>query len=90
MPDHLTVRIYGTVQGVFFRQSTKEKAEELGLSGFVRNEPDGSVYLEAEGDPQRLGQLREWCQVGPKRAQVTRVEAETGPAKGYDRFEVKR
>jgi acylphosphatase len=90
MADHLTLRIYGTVQGVFFRQSAKEKADELGLTGLVRNEPDGSVYLEAEGDPQKLGKLREWCQVGPRSAKVTRVETETGQAKGYDRFEVQR
>ena len=90
MADHLSLRIYGTVQGVFVRQSTKEKAQELNLTGFVRNEPDGSVYVEAEGDPQSLGKLREWCQVGPSRAKVTRIEAETGEAKGYDRFEVKK
>lgn len=90
MKNHLTLRIYGTVQGVFFRQSTKEKAEELNLTGFVRNEPDGSVYLEAEGDPQNLGKLREWCQIGPQKAKVTRLEAESGEAKGYDQFEVKK
>ncbi len=90
MADHLTLRIYGTVQGVFFRESAKEKAEELGLTGFVRNEPDGSVLLEAEGDPENLGKLKEWCQSGPKRAKVTRVEAETGEAKGFDRFAVRR
>ncbi|CAN5882979.1 acylphosphatase [soil metagenome] len=89
MADHLTLRIYGTVQGVFFRQSTQEKAQELNLTGFVRNERDGSVYVEAEGDPQSLGKLREWCQVGPPRAKVLRVEAESGEAKGYDRFDVK-
>jgi acylphosphatase len=90
MDNHLTLRIYGTVQGVFFRQSTKEKADELGLTGFVSNEPDGSVYLEAEGDPQKLAKLREWCQVGPRRAEVKRVEAESGEAKGFAKFEVKK
>ena len=60
MADHLTLRIYGTVQGVFFRQSTQEKAQELNLTGFVRNERDGSVYVEAEGDPPSLGKLREF------------------------------
>lgn len=90
MDNQLTLRIYGTVQGVFFRQFTKEKAEELGLTGFVRNEPDGSVYLEAEGDPQKLAKLQEWCQVGPRRANVTRIEAGTGKAKGFDKFEVKK
>ena len=47
---HINIHITGRVQGVNFRTYTKEKAEELGILGFVRNETDGSVYLEAEGD----------------------------------------
>jgi acylphosphatase len=90
MKAHLTLRVYGKVQGVFFRQSSKEKAEELGLTGFARNEPNGSVYLEAEGHAESLATFREWCQAGPSRARVSRVEAEDGEAKGYDRFEIRR
>jgi acylphosphatase len=47
--NHVSIRISGKVQGVFFRASTKGKAEQYGINGFVRNEKDGSVYIEAEG-----------------------------------------
>lgn len=43
---HISIRIYGRVQGVGFRVSAQKKADELGITGFVRNEPDGTVYLE--------------------------------------------
>ncbi|HNU41845.1 MAG TPA: acylphosphatase, partial [Cyclobacteriaceae bacterium] len=45
---HINILVTGTVQGVYYRASTKQKADELGIKGFVRNQPDGSVYIEAE------------------------------------------
>jgi acylphosphatase len=57
MKKHFNIRISGRVQGVFFRASTKAKAEELGISGFVQNEPDGSVYIEAEGEEATDGKI---------------------------------
>ena len=90
MKSHLTLRVFGKVQGVFFRQSAKEKAEALNLTGFARNESDGSVYLEAEGDARQVDEFREWCGQGPPRARVSRVEAEDGEVKGYDLFQIKR
>ncbi|WP_347157444.1 acylphosphatase [Pontibacter chitinilyticus] len=72
----IAIRVYGKVQGVFFRASTQEKAEELGLTGFVQNEPDGSVYLEAEGNDEALQQLQQWVHQGPRRARVEKVEVE--------------
>ena len=88
--QHRAIRVYGTVQGVFFRQSTQEKAQELGLTGFVRNEPDGSVYLEAEGEAEALQQLEKWCHQGPRMALVSKVEAQAGEVKNYAGFEVWR
>lgn len=61
------------MQGVYFRQSTKEKALELGISGIVKNLPDGSVHILATGSDDRLDQLVAWCKVGPARAKVTSV-----------------
>lgn len=85
------MRIHGRVQGVFFRASTQGKALELGLYGFVQNEPNGTVYLEAEGKPESLKQLEEWAQKGPDRAQVEKVEVEEKEGlKGFDRFEQRR
>lgn len=84
------IRIYGKVQGVWYRASTQRKAKELGLSGFVRNEADGSVYAEAEGTAAELKALVEWCQEGPPFAKVARVEFEESNLKNFDDFEVRR
>ena len=73
-----------------FRTYTKEKAEELGILGFVRNETDGSVYLEAEGPLEKMNELVEWCKRGPSRAQVTNVNVIYGELKAFKRFEIKR
>ena len=84
------LKIKGKVQGVWFRGSTKQIAEELGLKGFVRNEPDGSVYVEGEGDELKLTAFIEWCKKGPQLARVIDVEWEEVPLKNYKIFEVIR
>lgn len=87
----VAMRVHGKVQGVFFRASTQEKAQQLGLTGFVQNEPDGTVYLEAEGEPQVLEMLEAWVRVGPRRAQVEKVEVEEKQElKGFEDFEQRR
>lgn len=85
---HLQITITGTVQGVFFRASTKAVADQLGVKGIVLNQPDGSVYLEAEGDEFALGQLLEWCHEGPDKAQVDKVTTREAAVKNYRNFEV--
>jgi acylphosphatase len=90
MIKSFAIRVSGKVQGVFYRASTSDKAISLGLYGFVRNEPDGSVYVEAEGDEQKLNQLIAWCKQGPPRAVVSAVEANEQPLKHYNRFEIMR
>ncbi len=70
------IRVRGIVQGVFFRASTRDKALELGLKGTVRNMPDGSVEINAFGDPKALEELIKWCRKGPPAARVTSVEYE--------------
>jgi len=84
------IRVTGKVQGVFYRASTADEANRLGLRGFVRNEPDGSVYLEAEGDEQKLNELVNWCKRGPSRAVVSAVEVNEQSLKNYNSFEVRR
>jgi acylphosphatase len=86
---HYSIRVSGQVQGVFFRKSTEEKAKELGVKGFVRNEPDGTVYIEAEGEPEALEQLKAWCLEGPPKAEVSDVQAQPGTEKGYKKFETR-
>jgi acylphosphatase len=68
------VRIHGRVQGVFFRAETRSRAESLGLAGWVRNAPDGSVEALFEGDPDRVDSMVEWCRRGPSGAHVKEVE----------------
>ena len=70
---HLKINIIGKVQGVWFRVKTKEKADELGLSGFVQNEDNGSVYLEVSGDNNIVYQLVSWLQIGSKLSIVDKV-----------------
>lgn len=90
MMRHVNIKISGRVQGVFFRASTKERADALGLSGFVRNEPDGGVYVEAEGSEAAVEKLVVWCHSGPPKARVETVETNEGNATGFNGFEVRR
>ncbi len=85
----LTLSIYGKVQGVFFRVSTKEHAEKLGITGIVRNEPDGSVFIEAEGAPRKLEEFVKWCDEGPEGAIVeSLIKREEEGQKGYTSFQI--
>lgn len=70
------LRIYGLVQGVFFRSSMQGVALRLGLVGWVRNLPDGSVEAVVEGDADKVEELIKWCRRGPPTAIVERVDAE--------------
>ena len=74
--------IYGQVQGVFFRQGVKDMAEELGLTGWVSNESDGSVKIVAEGSEKNLQKLMEWCRKGTSWAKVEEVKIERKEANG--------
>lgn len=91
MKKHLKIRVTGKVQGVWFRDSTKAVANQLGITGFVRNEPDGSVYIEAEGNPLEMRQFVEWCHEGPDRAKVEGVETvEQDRLEGFRDFVVRK
>jgi acylphosphatase len=70
-----TIRLVvkGKVQGVFYRQSAKEKAVELGITGNVKNLPDGNVEIIATGSTEQLLQLTQWCNHGPPKAVVTEI-----------------
>ena len=83
------VRIYGKVQGVWFRAHTKEMAEKLDIKGWVRNVPDGSVEAVFEGDDEKVEKIIEWCHRGPPLARVERVEVEYEEPKGEERFEIR-
>ena len=91
MENREHVFISGKVQGVFFRSSTKEKAEELGLTGWVRNLYDGRVEAIFEGEKSSVEKMTEWCGRGPVHARVEEVKVITEPYKGdLKGFEIKR
>jgi acylphosphatase len=88
--ERLSARIAGRVQGVGFRNFTQRTARRLGLTGWVRNEPDGSVRLEAEGPRDALNDLHEAVQEGPRPARVDAVDADWDDANGaFETFEVR-
>jgi acylphosphatase len=74
--QRISLLIKGKVQGVFYRKSTAEKATEIGLTGFVKNLPDGNVYAEAQGTKEQLQNFINWCKRGPDRARVDDIVAE--------------
>jgi acylphosphatase len=88
--ERLHLRIRGRVQGVAFRASAREEAQALGLTGWVRNEADGSVEALAEGPREALDGFHAWCRRGPPSARVTEVDTlSRGPASGeYKDFSV--
>ena len=68
--------VHGTVQGVFFRATTREQARHLGIAGYAKNLPGGCVEVMAYGEPMSLDMLKEWLWQGSKAAHVTHVECE--------------
>jgi acylphosphatase len=90
MRKHFNITVAGRVQGVFFRASTKTSADHLNIRGFVKNQPDGTVYIEAEGDEKDLEQFIDWCKLGPKAAKVEKLEVKESELKGFAKFDIQR
>ncbi len=83
------VFISGRVQGVFYRAYTRDQARMRGLSGWVRNLPDGRVYAVFEGDREKIESMLAWCRQGPEYAAVDEVETEWLPYQGeFEDFSV--
>jgi acylphosphatase len=74
--EQARVYVSGKVQGVFFRDATREKAEQLGLAGWVRNLPDGRVEALFDGPSETVREMVRWCEEGPSHAEVEDVDAE--------------
>ncbi len=79
-------RIHGKVQGVWFRESTRREAVRLGISGYARNMPDGTVEVLACGGEEVLDRLGGWLKEGPPMARVDQVESEPTKAECPDAF----
>ena len=84
------VIISGRVQGVFFRASTKQKAEQLGLTGWVRNTSDGNVEAIFEGNENAINEMIEWCHHGPTLSKVKNVKVKKqNPTDGFEDFSIR-
>lgn len=81
MQTRAHVFVSGRVQGVFFRQKTRQQARSLGVNGWVRNLDDGRVEVIFEGEESAVKALVEFCSKGPKGALVTNVSADWEPFK---------
>ncbi len=87
---HLNIIVKGKVQAVFFRQGTKAVADQLGVTGWVRNEKDGSVSIEAEATEMMMKNFLMWCNDGPDRAVVESVETSEAELQNFTNFIVKK
>ena len=86
----LFIIVSGKVQGVWYRQSAKEKATELGIIGFVQNLPDGSVAITATGSAHQLEAFIAWCRQGPPRARVEKLDIQELYLQLFDNFSIIR
>jgi acylphosphatase len=91
MHKRVHLGIHGRVQGVSYRWSMRERAEELALVGWVRNVPNGTVEAAAEGPEEALRELLAWSRIGPPGAHVSQVDEAWSAATGeWTRFEIRR
>lgn len=91
MHKRIIIYVSGRVQGVFFRAGTQHKAKNLSLTGYVQNEPDGRVKIDAEGEEESIEALKQWCKRGPELAIVQNIEVkETNELIDFKGFEIRR
>lgn len=90
MQKTIEILVRGKVQGVYYRQSAKEKAYALSIVGTVQNLSDGRVKLVVTGEEERLQELLDWCRVGPSRAVVEEVSRRELPYCAFDSFTIDR
>ncbi len=83
------VKISGRVQGVFFRDACQRKATEIGVAGWVRNAPDGTVEAIFEGEPGVIEAMCDWCCSGPEQARVEHIDITDEEPQGDTSFEVR-
>lgn len=88
MTVHLLIQ--GKVQGVFYRASAKDVAEQLELTGWIRNTAEGEVETMVSGDADRIKEFIEWCKKGPRKAEVTKVIVTETEDEDFDSFRIAR
>jgi acylphosphatase len=85
----VSIKVYGKVQGVGFRFYTQKTAREMGVNGFVKNERDGSVYIEAEAEDNIIETFIEWVKKGPEWARVDKINAQKIPVQQFEGFSIR-
>ncbi len=88
MIDATHIIVHGRVQGVWFRAGTKEKADELGLLGWVKNRPEGTVEIHAQGEKTQLEKFIAWCRKGTPAANVTSLDIDGAVAQEFKSFDI--
>ena len=83
---HYSIIVHGRVQGVWFRKYTQQAAKSYHLQGFVQNKPDGTVYIEAEGEETNLKLLIKWLEKGSPMSEVKDVKVSEGDMVGFKDF----
>ena len=86
---NVRMTIHGRVQGVGFRYSTLEKAREHHIKGYVKNQYDGAVFIEAEGEETDVDHFIQWCHQGPRMARVSHVNQSPGTVQHHTSFSIK-
>lgn len=84
----ISIHVSGRVQGVYFRQTCKEVAKELGITGTVRNLPDETVEIAATGSEEQLKKLADWAAQGPPAASVEKLDVKEVPLKEFEGFKI--
>jgi acylphosphatase len=84
------IRVTGKVQGVYFRASARETAQQLQLTGWIKNTREGAVEATVSGSSDAIAQFEAWCRKGPSGARVTQVLTESMPDQQFEKFEVRR
>lgn len=87
MKQSVILTMYGRVQGVGLRYFVKQKADQLRVTGFVRNLANGNVYMEAEGEETSLQLFIHYCRQGPSHARVDKTDIQYCPVQGFEGFE---
>lgn len=89
--ERIRAVVHGVVQGVGFRFNTRQTAQDLGVKGYVRNRPDGTVEIVAEGTTDQVQALLDWAKTGPPAARVSHLETESLTAEGdFSTFYIER
>jgi len=88
MKKHVNIRLSGRVQNVGFRYAAMLTAEKYDIKGFIKNEPDGTVYIEAEGKEPQINHFIAWCHDGPASARVDNIETSEAPVDNLERFRI--